>query len=213
MEPEELKSIFEAGGVILLLLSAFFAWGALHYSKIVNANQARELREFQERVITEQGNTARAQKEAAEAQLKLDQWLANKIVNRVADPEKFEPLKAVPKAHAEVFYKDGDGEAFFYARTIIQNLQGLGWAVPEMPTPTTKHPAKGNDGLPILGNYVIAKSIPHGAELFKEIANPQTKSVVFLLCRAVQGDPLENPQLKEHMFVIVVGEYTRRMTP
>jgi hypothetical protein len=66
-----------------------------------------------------------------EAQLKLDQWLAKRVLAREAEPKEFEPLKRFSNMRANVLFKDGDGEAFMYAQTILQALNGVGWSVPK----------------------------------------------------------------------------------
>lgn len=156
----------------------------------------------------------RAKKEAAEAQLKLDQWLAKKVIARFAEPPDFEPLKRFDNIRAKVLYKEGDGEAFMYAQTILQMLDGIGWRVPKMSIATRKHPAAGNEGIPIIGTYVLAKHRPHAAEVFEQLRLPASeRSLPFALAGAVKGHLLENPSMPDNEFVIVVGEYLRDWTP
>ena len=79
---------------------------------------------------------------------------------------------------------------------------------------TDRHPAAGNAGNPIIGTFVLAKRIPHGAEVFKQLALPNSEqSLPFLLSNAVKGSLLENTSMPDNEFVIVVGEYLRDWNP
>jgi hypothetical protein len=208
------KLFFEIGGVVLLALTFVFGAGAWIVNNRLSLIQKKELEGFKLKMEGEQQKTADAQKAAAEAQLKLDQWLAKKIIARIAEPEDFESLKRFPKMKAEVRYKKGDGEAFMYAQTILQALGELGWEAPTTAVSTEKHPVPGNEGNPIIGTYVIAKRIPHGAEVFKQMQSPiSEKSLPVLLAGAVKGRLLENPSMPDDAVVIIVGEYLRTFSP
>ena len=215
MSLEAWKTMFEYGGVMLLFFTFVFAAGAVITTNRINRVQAAELREFRSRIETEQQKTALAQKEKAEAQLKLDQWLAKKVIARFAEPAEFEPLKRFHQnIRARVLYKEGDGEAFMYAQTILSMLSGIGWKVPKVSIPTRTHPAAGNEGNPIIGTYVLAKHRPHGAEAIKQLQLPVSeRSLPSVLSGAVKGMLLENRSMPENDFVIVIGEYLRDWTP
>ena len=154
----------------------------------------------------EQQKTARAQKEAAESQLKLNQWMAGKVTGRMAifNAELFKPLGNLPKASVEVWYKENDGEAFMYAQTIIQELRGIGWNVPEMAVATSTHPVPGANGLPIIGTFVIAKTPPEPAEFSP---NGILGSRTALLMRAIGANTaLRNDKLSNDKYEIIIGE-------
>jgi hypothetical protein len=172
---------------------------------------SKRIQETQDQIIHDKEiETAEAQEKAADAQLKLDQWLAKKVIARFAEPIDFEPLKRFHNIEVEVFYKEGDGEAFMYAQSILQNLNSLGWKVPKISTPTRNHPVVGNVGNPIIGTFVLAKHVPHGAEVFNQLRLPVSeKSLTALLAGAVKGGLLENSSIPENHFIIVVGEYLR----
>jgi len=77
--------------------------------------------------------TARAQKEAAEAQLALSQTLtvfASRLGDRVLDVGKFVgELKDKPKKIVEIWYKPDDIEAERFSDDIRRALQSIGWPV------------------------------------------------------------------------------------
>ena len=159
-----------------------------------------------------EANTALAQKESAEARLKLDQWFAKKIFHRIANLDNFERLKTLPKSRVTVLYKEGDGEAFMYASTLVQGFKGIGWTVvSDKPLPTTHHPMAGNEGNPIIGTFVLANSIPHGGEIFEQMKSPTLPA--WLVSAAVEGHMLESKSIPENTFQIVVGEYLRSWNP
>lgn len=76
MSLENWKAVFEIGGVILLFLSFVFGAGALITSNRINVIQARQLKDFQLKIESEQQKTALAQKEAADAQRRLETQVA-----------------------------------------------------------------------------------------------------------------------------------------
>ena len=83
MSMELWKEIFDWAAVVLVGLTFAAGAGALITGKILSERQSEQLRQFQLRMESAQQQTALAQKEAADAQLKLDQWLAKKVIARV----------------------------------------------------------------------------------------------------------------------------------
>lgn len=168
-------------------------------------NATSESRSAQVRLEQEEQKTAKAQKEASEAQLALNKVLIKRALGRFANPRDFEALKNLPKATATILYKEGDGEAYMYASEIVQCLRGIGWTVPpNMPTPIRQpFVADGASHAPVLGNKVIAKTQPTP----EEIMLPNTTNRVGLLMRALgAAGLLVDPSLPDDTFVIVIGE-------
>jgi len=162
----------------------------------------------------EKKDTADAQKAAAEAQLKLDQWLAGKTLDRRAQQEDFAALKRFKNMNADILYKEDDGEAYVYAGTIHAWLLDAGWSVSPV-TPTRHNPVAGAQGTPIIHTWVLAKHTPHMGEVFKQSFPPPVgvsdseKWAISLLSRAVRGGWLESPAIPENKFIIVVGQNLR----
>src|SRR5882762_806953 len=73
MSVELWKTIFDWATVALAAFTFVALAGAVFTGNILNERQAKELRDFQLKVETEQQKTARAQEQAADAQLRLQQ--------------------------------------------------------------------------------------------------------------------------------------------
>src|SRR6266478_4274798 len=68
MSLEAWKTIFEIGGVILLFLTFVFGAGALFTSTRINARQASELREFNNKLADAQTGLSKQQERTANAE-------------------------------------------------------------------------------------------------------------------------------------------------
>jgi hypothetical protein len=103
MSLEFWKSLFEIGGVILLLLTFIFGSGALFTTSRLNKQQAAKLRAF-DRDLTDaktelgrqQERTAKAEKAASDASLSLEKFKEP----RTLSPEQQEKLIAILKPFA-----------------------------------------------------------------------------------------------------------------
>jgi len=114
-------------------------------------NATAESSRRQAELEKEQEKTALAQKEAAQAQLALKQYVdlvAKRAGPRYLDVKRFlESLRGKPKGSAELWYKADDTEAYLFALQIRRWLgpgaeaDGAGWDVPE-PKPI---PPQGGD--------------------------------------------------------------------
>ncbi|MBS1849568.1 MAG: hypothetical protein JST79_01535 [Acidobacteria bacterium] len=168
----------------------------------------------------EQQKTAEAQKSAAEAQLKLDQWLARKVIARTAEASAFQVLKKFPKANIEVLYKEGDGEAFMYAQSILQAFKSIGWNVPTVAVATNKHPMAGNESIPIMGTYVVTRVGETEADkggVFLPSAppadfDPSSRTIAVMSAVGAQTRQIDG-SVPENTFRIVVGEYLKWWIP
>jgi hypothetical protein len=122
----------------------------------LNAIQAKELGEFKIKFEAEQQKTALVQKEAADAQLALRQYVENVAKRqrpRLLDFKKFvADLKGKTKGTITLLYSPNDSEAYTFAGHIRRWLgpgvdgDGAGWDV-SVPTPI---PAQGGDTHPDL---------------------------------------------------------------
>ena len=207
------KETLESIAVYAEWLSAIFGiLAAISVVVLVLVN--KPLKKMAEREAADERTKAvAAHTKELEAQLKLDQWLSKRVLAREAQPKDFEYLKRFPNMHASVEYKKGDGESFMYAQTILSALAGIGWIVPVRSIPTDRHPVGLNNSDPIIGNFVLARHLPHGQDVIMQMNLPASqKSALFLLSDAVKGKPLENPLIPENEFVIVVGEHPRDWT-
>jgi hypothetical protein len=211
MSLESWKDLFEIGGVVLVLLTFFCGAGALIANHKVNAKQARELNDFKVKIEQEQQKTAEAQTERDALHLKLDHWLAGKVMSRIATGEGFEQIKKLPKARAVVLYKEEDGEAFMYAQSILQALRGIGWDVPDTAVATRIHPMTSKDDIPIIGQYVIARSIPEPKQMFPP-ENSRSRTAMLMVVTHANGVAAD-PTLSGDEYRIVVGEYYRFWEP
>jgi hypothetical protein len=147
VSPESLewwKNAFEIGGVILLLLTFIAGAGVLWFSKRVNAVQAEQLRQFDERLTkahadlqtataesvrrqteleVEQRKTAEAQERATRVQLEYNRYLdevTKQQKPRGVDREKFlEALRDKPKRPVVLWYNPNDTEAYFFAQMLF----------------------------------------------------------------------------------------------
>jgi hypothetical protein len=139
--------------------------------------------------------------------LKLDQWLAKKVIARSANPKDFEQLRKLPKARVEVLYKEGDGEAYWYAESIRQALSAIGWDVPTQVVATRGNPNPEANGAPLIGTYVVVRAKPDPKDLFPP---GRLGSLMFTVgAQFLEGDST----LPENTFRIVVGEYLRSWVP
>jgi hypothetical protein len=97
----------------------------------------------------EERKTAEAQRESAQAQLALNQYVGvvAKVVNpRVIDVKRFKELmKGHPKATAEIWYGHGDGESEMFANSLNfalgKNKSGIGWDTTIKPFAKVTDPA------------------------------------------------------------------------
>lgn len=193
--------------VVLALASAFFGFVMVFANKPLR--KMAELEAKSERI-----KAAEAHARELEAQIKLDQWLAKKVIARFADPQDFEPLQKFPPGKVDVRYKQGDGEAFMYAQTILQAFRGMHWTAAQIATPTTQHPVQGNEGNPIIGTFVISQHQIDAKEIFEQMKLPVSeRALPYVLAGAVKGQLLANPKVPSDTVIIVVGEYLRDWTP
>jgi len=138
------KSIFEIGGIVLLVLTAAFGAGALYTNKKISKIQAGEILSLQERLIRgevefqkAQQQTANAETRAAEAQLALRKYIddiASHTGQRILDSKGFiQALKGRAKAPLMLLYVRNNSEAYNFAIQIRGALEseqdGAGWNV------------------------------------------------------------------------------------
>ena len=178
---------------------------------VEDREQAQSIKERQQK----EQELALDQKEAATAELKLHQWLSRKIVARSAQVvnspsgESFRRLGKLPKAKAEILYKEGDGEAYLYAGSIVGALKAIGWDVPSAPLKTNINPL-GTDA-PIIGTYLFAKE---GIDTTEFFSLAWEKSRTVQLWNAVEAQGVwEDPALPDNTYRIVVGEWLKSWGP
>jgi hypothetical protein len=204
MSLEQLKAIFEVGGVILLFLTFVFGAGLVITANRINAVQSRELHEFQLKIEAEQQKTAQAQKDAAKAQLALNQSLvafAKRSGDRVLNFSTFVgSLKGQPAKTVEIVYVPNDQEAERFANDLLRALQEVGWSASARKLHPDDH--VGGLSLPsISGIFALSRNIEDATHFSTLIFN----SMLF----GGGGASTTAPDLPEHKIVVVVGDRIR----
>jgi hypothetical protein len=214
MSLEGWKSFFEIGGVALLFLTFIFGAGLVLTTNRINRKQAGELRDFQLKMEGEQQKTASAQKEAAEAQLALKQYVgvvAKSVNPRTLDAQRFlELLKGKPKGTAEIWYEPDDRESQAFAIQIHDWLgsAGAGWKVVQ-PKPLSRPP------------HLFREAASGGLAIITSDLSPSktgSESAYRALSDALElgaggwgisghGWSLEDHALPANHFVIIVGHH------
>ncbi|MGB9406871.1 MAG: hypothetical protein WCA89_05000 [Terracidiphilus sp.] len=222
MSLEGYKSLFEIGGVVLLFLTFVFGAGALITSNRINVVQSQELRDFKLRIEDEQQKTALAQKEAAEAQLALRQYvnvLAKSANPRLIDHERFiELMKGNTEGSAEIWYEPDDEEAHFFAIQLMNALgpPGLGWHVNIQAFATRRRNEEEDkpQGLNLLRRQADLDGMAIGA---KDVS-PNPNSLGFALQNAIRLSvggwgisglevSFGDPTMQDKSFIIAVGPH------
>jgi hypothetical protein len=175
-----------------------------------NLQSRKDLSAMETRLVAEQIKlqkqqqiTAKAQKDAADAQSEFNTVLARRAFGRHANPELFKELKNLPKARAEIWYKHDDGEAHRFAVSIAgllgpKEAGGIGWDVP----PPVPRPEKEGEP-PLSGNRIFARTLPS----IDQIISRHPTSVYVLLSRAVgTSGGWYGTALPENVFRIEIGE-------
>lgn len=147
MSLENWKTIFEYGSVGLLFATFVFGAGVVITTRKLNKIQAKELRQFQLKMESEQQKTAEAQKEAANAQLALRQYVNNvaakeeaarlQIGRKVGPRYLSAPEKTKLKAQLSVFagqsidiigfFATNDDERQHFAKSMYELFEDCGW--------------------------------------------------------------------------------------
>jgi hypothetical protein len=152
MSPENWKSFFEFGGVVLLALTFIFGAGALFFSHQVNALQEEHLRQFdkdlteakralgeqQERAANADARVASLEQDAANAKtiaataeqslLELQQHLAHRRISK-SDHDKFVASLLPYQGSAVALTEFGELEAGQFADDIISVFRDAKWNV------------------------------------------------------------------------------------
>ncbi len=153
--------------------------------------------------------TADAQKQNAETQRKLNESLVTRILARTPPPTFVEDLKKIGPRRAEVWYRDGDEEARWFAILIRNALAEAGWDVPRdlVAVPASRF-STGN-AVPTPGAYP-----PVGTTIsLRDLPLPDAKEYMLylsespdLLMRGVDSRELRRDSSLPHNFLrIVVG--------
>jgi hypothetical protein len=211
------KSFFEIGGLVFVFLTFASAVGALISGNRVNAVQKRELREFQLRIESEQQKTAQAQKEAAEAQQTLNQFLLAHAFPRQLKSDIRESLRSLPPAKAEVCYKELDFESLMFANAIQNALTGSGWNVSAEVIPIPANRFNGKDlimaGVQIVDNrdaamFPVGPPPARNLTDLRQLADGMTGGDVrpLLLAIGTNADVIsKDATLPDNFFRVVVG--------
>jgi len=217
MPVEAWKSFFDVGAVIAAFLAFAFGAGVLITGNIINDRQATELRDFQARLEGEQQKTAKAQEDAARAQLELRKYIeqvGKQAGPRMLSPKFAEALKGKPTGTVDILYTAEDMEAYKLALQMWHALKDAGWAV----APPRSIPGKrGLPGKTVVeaptqfrygvgaGMLLVGKSFPEDG------AKPTAASAI----REAIGDALEipwscvfttDPSLPADHFEIAIGQ-------
>jgi hypothetical protein len=225
MSLESWKSFFEIGGVTLLFLTFIFGTGALFTSTRINKRQAEQIRLFEKEL-------AKAQKEAAEAQLALKQYVEARTSPRSARLSKdrqriVDALKGKATSRFEILYVRDDEDGYDLGRLLADILKEAGWTFVEL------RPLKDSDavdGMHVSGappaisagveatwglrneyNMVfVAKTLPpmFGPELGSIPAfRKRTDSAILALLLAVgSGNTVTDAKLPDDFIRIVIGQ-------
>jgi hypothetical protein len=211
---EAISSWSEVFTTVFTVLLAFSGVGYLLSTRPLRKIEAREVQQ-------ERQKTAEAQKEAAQAQLALKQYVdvvAKSVNPRHIDPKRFlELLNGKPKGTAEIWYEPNDEQAREFASDLHRWLGpgGAGWSVLELkPFPKKA----GRDGHLIPFEIIKRSAASTGLVLVCKKLSLNLDSTQHVLTNAINLSvggwgiagfewSYENPTLPDDHFVIVVGHH------
>ncbi|HEV3221218.1 MAG TPA: hypothetical protein VGZ48_15740 [Candidatus Acidoferrales bacterium] len=203
---ERIVSSAEACTVVFALVSAICGITYLMANRPLRKIEAQEME-------TERQKTAKAQEDAAKAQLELRKYIdgvAKRAGPRMLDVPRFMlELKGQPRGKVEIFFKDADSEASLFAGQIRrwlgqgENGDGAGWDV------SRPRPFKPTVGLAGSGSSTgITVEAPAGSENVP--GKPLwclTNAIIMGLNRGNDSFAIEfRADLPEDTFVLLIGQ-------
>jgi hypothetical protein len=207
MSAETWKSVVDWGTIIFLALTVVTGSAALILGDRINEKQAEHLRKFDEDLTAAKTALSKQQKETAEAQLALQQY-----VDRVARHQggrRIEPvgaflnqLKDKPKGKAEIRYKIDDKEAYWFASEIRSNLIKAGWEASD-PVPFAEDFTKGI--LIDSGITVVAKNSMDAMD-HNSLMSALMAAIGFGMGGQFGITTKNEPALEPDKFIILVGQ-------
>jgi hypothetical protein len=207
---ELLESVSSWAEVLTFVLTFLAAMSGIVYVLTIKPLRKIEVREVQE----ERQKTAKAQTEAAQAQLALKQYVdvvAKSVNSRRLDSKRFiELMSGKPKGTAEVWYVPNDEEAYEFAFNIHRWLgpEGAGWNILSLKPVSNEEDPDGrvrkfaSSGMVMISNKPLTGF---------DNAPGALRNAISLSVGGwgIVGDEwsLENPALSENYVIVVVGHH------
>jgi len=182
--------------------------GFWYFGGRVNEFQKEQLRTFDKELTGAKTELAKQQKETAEAQLALHQYVervARHEGRRRIDPASafLDQLKDKPKGKAEIRYKFNDKEAYWFAAEIRSNLIKAGW---EAPAPISFTEDFTREGILMDSGVAVVAKNPEDAMSRDSLLSALMAAIGFGMGGQFGVTTKHDPTLEPDKFIILIGQ-------